>query len=163
MDNGAFILIILTVLAAAFIVRSAIKNLRIPATSADWYVVFDIDAEKKVLILYFYPVVALEQRDNQTIAITSRPDVTRKLAAAHPGKIVNKSMWGVSVSHGCWFRDGVPLDESGSPRQFGDSDDFSGMVGSYLLGDFKLHLATPVPVFYQEQIKAAVERVKREA
>jgi hypothetical protein len=31
------------------------------------------------------------------------------------------------------------------------------------LGEFSLYPATPIPVFYQTQIKNAVERAKREA
>ena len=62
MDHVLFILI---VLAAALIIHSAIKNARIPATSEDWYVVFDIDADKKVLSLWFYPVIAFEQKNKQ--------------------------------------------------------------------------------------------------
>jgi hypothetical protein len=159
MDQGLFILI---VLAAALIVRSAIKNSRIPATSADWYVVFDIDAEKKILSLWFYPVVAFEQRNNQTSAITARPDYTSKLAANRPAKKVSDGMGGVSVSYGRWLRDGVPFDEFGNP-DLQDSSDFSLTIENYLHGEYKLHLATPVPVFYQAQFKAAAERVKNEA
>ena len=156
MDHG---LLILIVLAAAFIVRSAVKNARITATSADWYVVFDIDAEKKTLSLWFYPVIAFEQKDNQTIAITSRPDYTRKLAASRPAKMLSGSMAGASVSYGRWFRDGVGFDEFGNP-DLQDTSDFSATIENHLLGEYKLHLATPVPVFYQEQIKVAMERAK---
>jgi len=156
MDHVLFILI---VLAAVLIIRSAIKNIRIPATSADWYVVFDIEADKKVLSLWFYPVIAFEQKNNQTIAITTRPDYTSKLAASRPARMLSDSMWGVSVSCGRWFRDGVPFDEFGNP-DLQDSSDFSAAIENHLLGEFKLHLATPVPVSYQEKIKAAMERAK---
>ncbi len=71
-------------------------------------------------------------------------------------------MWGVSVSYGRWFRDGAPFDAAGNP-DIQDSSDFSAIVENHLLGDFKLHLATPIPVFYQAQIKDAVVRAKREA
>jgi hypothetical protein len=156
MDHSLFILI---VLAAAFIVRSAIKNARIAATASDWYVVFDIEAEKKVLSLWFYPVIAFEQKDNQTIAITSRPDYTRKLAASRPAKMLSAGMAGVSVSYGRWFRDGVGFDEFGNP-DLQDTSDFSVVIENLLLSEYKLHLATPVPVFYREQIKVAMERAK---
>jgi hypothetical protein len=159
MDHGFLILI---VLAAVFSIRSAIKNTRIPATSADWYVVFDIEAEKKVLSLWFYPVIAFEQKNNQTIAITTRPDYTSKLSTSRPAKKVADSMWGVSVSYGRWFRDGVPFDEFGNPDLQGGSD-FSAAIENHLLGEYKLHLATPAPVFYQEQIKVAMERLKNES
>ncbi len=159
MEFGA---IFVALIAATVVIRTAIKNARIPATAADWYVVFDIDAEKKLLVLWFYPVVALEQRDNQTLAITSRPDYTNKLAAIRPAKQVSEGMRGVSVSYGRWFRDGVPFDEIGNP-DLQDSSDFSAIVENYLLGDFKLHPATPIPVFYQAQIKSAAVRAKHEA
>jgi hypothetical protein len=159
MYHGLFLLL---VLAAALIVRSAIKNARVPATSADWYVVLDIEAEKKVLSLWFYPVIAFEQRENQTIAITTRPDYTRKLAASRPAKMQTDSMAGVSVSYGRWFRDGVAFDEFGNP-DLQDSADFSTTIESHLLNEYKLRLATPVPVFYQEQIKVAIERAKNAA
>lgn len=158
MELGVLLVVLVV---ATVVIRTAIKSARIPATAADWYVVFDINAEKKVLALWFYPVVALEQRDNQTVAITSRPDYTRKLAATRPAKKVSEGMWGVSVSYGRWFRDGAPFDEAGNP-DLQDSSDFSAIVENYLLGDFKLHPATPVPVFYQAEIKSAVERAKRE-
>ena len=151
------ILFILTVLVAAFIVRSAIKNARTPATAADWYVVFDIDAEKKVLGVWFYPVIAFEQKDNQTIAITSRPDYTSKLASIRPAKMLSDSIGGVSVSYGRWFRDGVGFDEFGNP-DLQDPADFSSTIEGHLLNEYKLHLATPVPLFYREQIKIAVDR-----
>ena len=154
--------LLVALIVATAVIRSAIKNARIPATAADWYVVFDVNAEKKVLGLWFYPVVALVQRDNQTAAITSRPDYTSKLAATRPAKLVSEGMSGVSVSYGRWFRDGAPFDEAGNP-DLQDSSDFSAIVENYLLGEFKLHLATPVPVFYQAQIKGAIERAKREA
>ena len=160
MELGALLLLALAV--ATVVIRSAIKNAPVPATAADWYVVFDINAEKKVLGLWFYPVVALEQRENQTIAITSRPDYTKKLAASRPAKKVSEDMWGVSVSYGRWLRDGAPFDEAGNP-DLQDSSDFSATVENYLLGEFKLYFATPIPVFYQTQIQKAVERVKREA
>ena len=154
--------LLVALVAAAVIIRSAIKNARIPATPADWYVVFDINAEKKVLALWFYPVVAFEHRNNLTVAITSRPDYTSKLAATRPAKIVSEGMWGVSVSYGRWLRDGAPFDEGGNP-DLQDSSGFSALVENYLLGEFKLHLATPVPVFYQAQIQDAVKRARREA
>jgi hypothetical protein len=155
-------LLLVALAAVTLAICSAIKSARIPATAADWYVIFDIDAEKKVLALWFYPVVALEQRDNKTAVVTSRPDVTKKLAATRPAKMVSKDMWGVSVSYGRWFRDGAPFDETGSP-DVQDSSDFSAVVENYLLGEFSLYPATPIPVFYQTQIKNAVERAKREA
>ena len=57
MEVGA---LFLALIVAALFVRSAIRNARLPATCTDWYVVFDIDAEKKVLSLWFYPIVAFE-------------------------------------------------------------------------------------------------------
>ncbi|MEY4749567.1 MAG: hypothetical protein RIQ60_1781 [Pseudomonadota bacterium] len=160
MEFGALLLLALAI--ATLTIRSSIKNARLPATEADWFVVFDIDAEKKVLGLWFYPVVALEQRENQTIAITSRPGYTTKLAATRPAKQSSQGMWGVSVSYGRWLRDGAPFDEAGNP-DLQDSSDFSATVESYLLGEYKLHFATPVPVFYQAEIQKAIGRVKREA
>lgn len=159
MDYG---LLILLVLIVAFIIRTAIKNTRIPATSADWYVIFDIEAEKKVLSLWFYPVIAFTQKDSQTIAITTRPDFTSKLAASRPAKIVSDSTGGVSVSYGRWFRDGVPFDEFGNPDLQSISD-FSATIENHLLGEYQLRLATPVPAFYQGQIKEAMERAKNES
>jgi hypothetical protein len=94
-------------------------------------------------------------------AITSRPDYTKKLAASRPAKKVNDTVWGVSVSYGRWLRDGASFDEGGNP-DYQDSSDFSSTVEGYLLGEFKLHFATPVPIFYQNQIKNAVERARRE-
>lgn len=41
--------ILVALVIATVAIRTAIKNARIPATAADWYVVFDINAEKKVL------------------------------------------------------------------------------------------------------------------
>ena len=43
MEVGA---LFLALIVAALFVRSAIRNARLPATCTDWYVVFDIDAEK---------------------------------------------------------------------------------------------------------------------
>ena len=160
MELGALLLLALAV--ATVVIRTAIMSAPASATAADWYVVFDINAEKKVLGLWFYPVVALKQQDNQTIAVTSRPDYTKKLATSRPAKQVSEGMWGVSISYGRWLRDGAPFDEAGNP-DLQDSSDFSATVENYLLGEYKLHFATPIPVFYQAQIQAAVQRVKREA
>jgi hypothetical protein len=154
--------VLLALVVGMLVVQSAVRTAPLPATACDWYVVFDVDAEKKVLALWFYPVVAFERKDNQTIAITSRPDFTRKLAASRPATQVSEGMWGVAVSYGRWFRDGAPFDEGGNP-DLQDSSDFSSTVEGYLLGEYKLHLATPAPVFYQTQIKNAVERAKSAA
>jgi hypothetical protein len=82
--------ILLVALAvAAIAIHQAIKNKPLTATEGDWFVVFDVNAEAKVLGLWFYPIVGFERTDNQTIAITSRPDYTKKLAAARPAKKVN--------------------------------------------------------------------------
>jgi hypothetical protein len=158
MELGTLLLFALAV--ATIVIRSAIKNAPMPATAADWFVVFDINAEKKVLTLWFYPVVSLEQRENQTIAVTSRPDYTKELAARRPAMKVSEDMWGVSVSYGRWLRDGVPFDEAGNP-DLQDNSDFSATVENYLLGEYKLSFATPIPVFYQAEIQRAVERMKR--
>ena len=160
MELGVLLLLALAV--ATVVIRSAIKSAPVPATAADWYVVFDINAASKVLGLWFYPVIALAQRENRTVAVTSRPDYTTKLAASRPPKKVSDDMWGVSVSYGRWLRDGVPFDEAGNP-DLQDGSDFSAIIENYLLGEYKLHFATPIPVFYQVQIQKAGERAKREA
>ena len=134
----------------------------VPATGSDWFVVFDIDAEAKVLALWFYPIVAFERADNQTRPITSRPDYTAELVASRPSKKVNESMWGLSMSYGRWLRDGAPFDENGNPA-YSDTSSFEDTVYDYLLGDFKVRFATAIPVLYLGQVQSAVERKKREA
>lgn len=131
-----------------------------PATASDWYVVFDVNAEKKVLGLWFYPVVGFQVVGNETIAVTSRPDYTAKLAISRPVKKVSDDIGGLSLSYARWYRDGAPFDERGNP-EYQDSADFCEAVVGYLQAEFKLCLATVVPVFYQGQIHDAVARSKQ--
>jgi hypothetical protein len=153
--------ILIAAVVLAFVVRSSLAAKPIAATSGDWFLVFDIDAEKKVLGLWFYPVIGFRHRDNVTSPITSRPDYVAKLAASRNAVKVNDTVWGVSVSYGRWLRDGAPFDPEGNP-DYQDSSDFRSTIEGYLLGEFKLHFATPIPVFYQQQIERAVEHAKRE-
>jgi len=155
------IVVLLAAVVLALVVRSSLATRPLAATSGDWFVVFDIDAEKKVLGLWFYPVVGLRQRGSVTSPITSRPDYVAKLAASRKAVKVNDTMWGVSVSYGRWLRDGAPFDPEGNP-DYQDSSDFKSIIERYLLGEFKLHFATPIPAFYQLQIDRAVEHAKRE-
>lgn len=153
--------ILLVLVVIAFVLNHAIKSRPLPATENDWFVVFDLDAEAKVLGLWFYPIIGFERRDNQTYPITTRPDFTKKLAATRPAKKVNDSVWGVSVSYGRWLRDGAPFDEVGNP-DYQDTSDFASTVENYLVGEFNLRFCTPIPLFYHRQIQNAVERSKRE-
>ena len=157
MEYGA---LLFAVLVVAYLLYSGNKNRIIAATEGDWFVVFDIDAEKKVLGLWFYPIVGFRVVEDQTIAITSRPSYTKKLASSRTAKVVSDGLWGVSVSYGRWVRDGVLFDEAGNP-ELQDNSDFSTTVENYLLGEFKVHFATPAPIFYQEQVKNAVARSKQ--
>jgi len=154
------IVVLVALALVAWSVRKAIAGRPLPATSDDWFVVFDINAEKKMLGLWFYPIVGFIHHDNRTAPLTSRPDYIKKLVASRPATRVNETMWGVSVSYGRWMRDGVPFDEDGNP-EYQDGADFCTTVENHLLGDFKLHFATPVPVFYQRQVEQAVERRER--
>lgn len=151
--------LLVAVLIVAYILRHDNKNRLIPATSADWFVVFDIDAEKKILVLWFYPIIGFRRVEDYTIAITSRPSYTTKLASIRPTKRIGDDLWNFSLSYGRWVRDGVLCDEKGNPEL--NRSDFSSTVESYLLRDFKLHLGTPVPRFYQELLKNAVVRTKK--
>ncbi|MGH8510925.1 MAG: hypothetical protein ACREU8_05955 [Gammaproteobacteria bacterium] len=152
--------LLFALLVIAYLVYSGGKRHLVPAAATDWFVVFDVNAESKVLSLWFYPVVGFHVVENGTIAVTSRPAYTTKLASTRPAKKVDDGLWGVSVSYGRWYRDGAPIDELGNP-ELQDSADFCATVENYLLGEFKLHTATPVPIFYQGQIQNAVARSKQ--
>jgi len=155
----------IAVALCAYLLWSGNKNRLVAATERDWFVVFDADAEKKVLRLWFYPVIGFRSIDDHTVAVTSRPSYTQKLASIRLPKTVSEDVEGVSfesvsVSYGQWFRDGVPFDEKGNP-DLQQRADFSHRVEGYLLGDFQLDYATPVPLFYQGQLRDAFERSKR--
>lgn len=155
------LIVFLAAVGLALVFRASLASRPLPATSGDWFVVFDVDAEKKILGLWFYPVIGFRHKGNVTSPITSRPDYVAKLAASRPTKKVNDTIWGVSVTYGRWLRDGAPFDLEGNP-EYQNSSDFGSMVEGYLLGAFKLHFATPVPVFYREQIARATNRAKSE-
>ena len=155
------LIVLAALVVAVFAVVRAIGKRPLPATEGDWFVVFDVDAEAKVLSLWFYPIVGFERRDNFTYPITTRPNFTKDLVSAQPAKKVNDSVWGVSVRYGRWLRDGALFDESGNP-EYQDTSNFADIVTNYMLGEFKLRFGTSVPAFYERQIQSAVERAKRE-
>lgn len=155
-----YILLVL-VAVIAYLNYSGNKQL-VPATAADWFVVFDIDAAKKVLTMYFYPVVGFRIADNNTEAITSRPDFTKKAAARRPAVKDGEGVSAVSVSYGRWCRDGVMFDERGNP-ELSDGQNFMTTVEGYLLSEFKVWFATPVPEFYSALIAKASTRAKAAA
>lgn len=159
MDLGIWVLV---VLVAALLWRSYSQRGYVRATGSDWYVVFDVDAEKQVLGLWFYPIVALRIHDDQTVPITSRPSVTAKLAAKRAAQKVHDNMWGVSVSYGRWLRDDALFDDTGNPEMTSDGSTFSSIVEGYLLGEFKLHYGTTIPAQYQRLIADAAQRAQRQ-
>lgn len=152
--------ILLIVLIAVILWHSFSGRGYFGATADDWYVVFDVDADKRVLTLWFYPIVAFRIRSDATIPITSRPSFTTKLAALRPAKKVKDDMWGVSVSYGRWLRDDALFDQAGNPEMMNDDSTFSSIVEGYLLGEFKLHFGTTIPAQYQQLITDARKRAK---
>jgi len=157
MDLGTILLI---VLIAVILWHSFSRQGYFGATADDWYVVFDVDAEKRVLSLWFYPIVAFRIRNDATIPITSRPSFTAKLAARRPAQKVKDDMWGVSVSFGRWVRSDALFDEAGNPETSNDNSTFSSIVEGYLMGEFELHYGTTLPSQYQQLIADASKRVK---
>jgi hypothetical protein len=160
MDLNTFSLLI--ALVAVILIRTRATSTYLPASANDWFVIFNVDAKKKQLTLCFYPIVGFRLKNDGITPITSCPSVTAKLAANRQPEKINDSMWGVSVSYGRWVRDDALLDESGNPEMT-DSSTFSAIVERYLYGEFKLHYGTSIPVYYQQTIIGACERVKQEA
>jgi hypothetical protein len=152
--------LVLIVLVAVLVWRSYSRSDYFGATANDWYVVFDVDADKRLLTLWFYPVVGFRIRDEATMPITSRPSITAKLAAQRPAQKVKDDMWGVSVSYGRWVRDDALFDDAGNPEMTNDNSTFSSIVKGYLLGEFKLHYGTTIPAQYQQLITDAWKRAK---
>lgn len=164
MTNFPLVELILLVLALAVIalVVSRLRLHLVPATANDWFVVFDVDAAEKVLTLSFFPIIAFQTWNKNIYPVTSRAAHTKLLSTSRPAIKVNDSLQGVSISYGRWLRDGALLDANGH-ADYGDTSDFAGTVRSYLVGGFRLRLATSVPVFYISQIQNAIERKEREA
>jgi hypothetical protein len=157
MDLNTLMLIVLVVV---LLIQGRPKRRYLPATPIDWFVIFDVDAEKKLLILWFYPVVGYRLEKDAVTPITSRPSITAKLSARRPAKKVKDEMWGVSVSFGRWARDDALFDESGNP-EMADNSTFSSIVEGYLLGEFELHYGTTIPLYYQQVLANVWRRVKK--
>ena len=51
------LIVVLVIAALLFLKFKEVDT--VPATSDDWYVIFDIDAEYKVISLWFYPIIAI--------------------------------------------------------------------------------------------------------
>jgi hypothetical protein len=125
-----------------------IKEKPIAATSDDWYVIFSVDAEKKQLWLWFYPIVGFRQINAGTVPITSRPSTTKKLSQRKAPQMVNNEICGVSVSYGRWARNDALFDDVGDA----EDDTFSSIVGRYLRNNFEISYSSSIPNFYQQLI-----------
>lgn len=131
------------------------------ASGVDWFVVFDIDADKKNLTLWFTPIVGFLLKNKIAYPITSCDSYVSKLAKHRKTEKINEGMWGVSVSFGRWVRDNALIDETGTPEMTGDST-FSQIIESYLYGDFDIHYGTTVPQFYQLPLAKSVTSINKE-
>ena len=123
--------VLLIVLVATVIWHGYFGRGYLAATADDRFVVFDVDAEKRVLTLWFFPIVAFRLRADVTTAITSRPSFTAKLAAMRAARKIKDDMWGVSVSFGRWARNDALFDETGHPETSTDNATFSSIIESY--------------------------------
>lgn len=147
MEHIYYFLAMFTILL--LILNNQIKKNPIAATSDDWYVIFNIDAEKKQLLLYFYPIVGFRLKKDGTIPITSRPSTTKSLSDRQSPQQIKNEICGVSVSYGRWARNDALFDVLGNP----EDDTFSSIVGSYLISDFEISYSSSIPYFYQQLIK----------
>ena len=148
-----FTLIVALVVGALFFIK--LKEVdTVSATSDDWFVIFDIDAEHKVISLWFYPIIGISGLGHEAKAITSNPTETKRLAKARKEVKINDGDFGYSYSYGRWYRDGVPIDDHGKP-EIASSDDFSIYLARFIVGKFGLRNATAVPIKYQLQIELA--------
>ena len=146
-------LIALLVLAAFAFLKFREVN-TVPATSDDWYVIFDIDAKSKVVSLWFYPIIGISGLWYEAKAITSNPSETKRLQKSRKEEKVNGGPFGHSFSYGRWYRDGVPIDSQGKPDTV-SSDSFSTYMARFLVGEFNIRYASPIPIKYQLQIELA--------
>lgn len=162
MDTNASILavllcILITVVGGFLVIRATIKEaIYLPATSDDWYIIFDVDSERKHLLLLFYPVIALVHRNGHTTALTSRPGETEAIALRRgAGNRVGlvPMPTASSATSGNWFRGGVMIDAYGTPSS-PQSRDFREIIAMYRAHSFEIELRTPVPLLYQGAIDA---------
>lgn len=163
MDAGIATLAVLLVLHGllvgwgVFSIRAAIRETAyLPATSDDWYVVFDVDSGRKHVSLWFYPVVALVHRHGATVALTSQPReveaiVLRRGAENRAAEIPLPGT--ASATSGNWFRGGVMIDARGAPHA-PRSRDFAEIVGAYRALNFDIEYLTPVPLLFRRAIGA---------
>jgi len=153
--------LMLAFVVVVLLVQGRSKRQYFAATAHDWFVVFDVDAEKKQLTLWFAPIVGFHLENDAVTPITSRQSFTAKLSTNRPAKKIREDMWGVSVSFGRWARDDALIDESGTPEMT-DNSTFSLIVEGYLYGDFSIHYGTTVPQYYQQALANAVSRVRKD-
>jgi hypothetical protein len=146
------LIIVLVVAALLFLKFKEIDT--VPATSDDWYVIFDIDAEHKVLSLWFYPIIAISGLWHGAKVVTSNPSETKRLQQARKEEKINGGLFGLSFSYGRWYRDGISIDNRGKP-DINSSDTFSKYIARFLVGNFNIRYATPIPIKYQLQIELA--------
>ncbi len=154
-----WILIIVVLLGFIFLKSKSYHTLA--ATADDWFVIFDIDAEYRVISLWFYPIVGLSFSGYKTTTVTSNPAETKRLQSARKEHRVNDGLFGLSYSYGRWFRDGVSFDENGK-AEYLDASDFATYLSHYLVGEFRIRYATPIPTYYQTQIQVAHKLAKQE-
>lgn len=133
----------------------------VAATSDDWYIVFDIDAQNKVLSLWFYPVIAISGVHYEAKAIPSNPTNAKQTARRRSETRVNDEIFGISYSYGRWYRDGIPIDLQGKPDTVLNTN-FTQYLASFIQNGFSIRLATPVPIKYDSEISNAHKKAKYE-
>ncbi len=148
---------LLLVVIAGFIAWQLRGPNLVAATSEDWFVVFDVDAEEKRLGLWFYPVIAFHPLAESTLPIPSRPAHAAKAASMRPYKQVDDSMYGASGSSACWVRDNALFDKNGHPNS---RESFSEKIEGYLQEDFKLLFLTTIPDKYEKIIIKSRKQVQ---
>ena len=124
------------------------------ASEHDWYIVFDVDAESKVIGLWFFPDVALSHNGFETRPVLSNPNDAYRLAKSRPEVKVNNEDWGLSYSYGRWYRGNISLKEDGKPETV-FPDDFVHYLGQAFLAGFTVSPRSQVPTLYQRLIQRA--------
>jgi hypothetical protein len=120
----------------------------IPATSDDWFIIFDIDAKSKILSLRFHPIIGFSGTRDEAKAITSNPSETKRLTNARKQEKISNAEFGISYSYGRWYRDGVAVDIQGRPEVI-SNEDFETYLAHFILNDFNIRNIGAIPNSYQ--------------
>ena len=131
------------------------KSLVLPASSHDWFIAVQTNADARTVIVTFFPILAFRLKKGLCLPITSRPGETDPLLVAHVAntELATKT----SEKYGRWFRHGIRYDVFGAPCWSGLH--FSVILAAYRHAQFSVAAINPPPE-YAELIDSGQHEIR---